>query len=89
MKYRYKFDYDCFYSEEDEYIAVSKERYTKEEAIKIIEGEIERKVIAENLLDLFVRNGYGYDEINNEPCHGCWLEEESGKGRCPVWAYKY
>lgn len=81
-----KFDYGIFYGGYDE-LAVSKEKYTKEEAIKIARVELEYK----KHKYLFVGDGYarhraGVNE-DNEPCVGWWLEYKEHKRSCPCWVF--
>jgi len=81
-----KFDYEIFYGGYDD-LAVSKQRYTKEEAIEIARGELEHR----NHEYLAIGDGYarhraGVNE-DNEPCVGWWLEYKEHKRSCPCWIF--
>ena len=80
-----KFDYEKFYGYED-ILAISKEKYTKEEAIKIARAEFEhsRKYLA--IGNGFVRHRAGVNE-DGEPCVGWWLEYTEHKRSCPCWIF--
>lgn len=69
-----KFDYDIFYGGADD-LGVSKEKYTKEEAIKIAMVELEQHNTNGLFLamsDAFARHRAGVNE-DDEPCVGWWL----------------
>lgn len=77
-----KFEYSLF---DNGYFAVSKQKYTKEQAVEIFKREID--------LDLpcliavgsaFVRYRYGIND-DNEPCSGWWIEIGERRRSCPVW----
>lgn len=81
-----KFEYENFFGGYDE-LAVSKEKYTKEQAIKIycVERSIpEGSEIA--VTDAFVRHRVGWNE-DNERCCGWWLEYKEHSRSCPVYAF--
>lgn len=81
-----KFDYEIFYGGFDE-LAVSKQRYSKEEAIKIAKEELKyRKHKYLAVGNAFVRHRAGQDE-NYEPCVGWWLEYKEHKRSCPCWVF--
>ena len=82
-----KFDFDGFTG--DYPVAVSKERYTEQEAIEIAKRELgEEKV---TVFDGYVRFGFGTDP--DDPCakprNAWWLDigKNYPKGCCPVWAF--
>lgn len=86
-----KFDYDCFYGGYD-MLAVSKERYTKEQAIEIAKKELadERELYGKKAF-LAIGNGYvrhraGVNE-DGEPCVGWWLEYAEHKRSCSCWIF--
>lgn len=82
-----KFDFDCFTG--DYPIAVSKERYTEQEAIEIAKCELDTDEI--EILSGYVHYGFGIDD--NDPCakarNTWWLTISKGcpKRCCPVWAF--
>lgn len=78
-----KFHEGVFYGDEEEY-AVSKERYTFEDAYETAAVELGTKdIVAE---DKFVYYGFGND--NGELYNGWWLTD-TPTGRCvPVWAFR-
>ena len=68
-------------------MAVSKEKYSKEEAIKIAKMEFEHrkhKYLATG--EGFVRHRAGVNE-DNELCVGWWLEYKEHKRSCPCWIF--
>lgn len=81
-----KFDYSIFFGGYD-CLAVSKEKYTREEAIKIALTELEYQ----SQKYLAIRNGFvvhraGINE-DGEPCVGWWLEYSKRKRSCPCWIF--
>ena len=78
-----KFDYDAFTG--DYPVAVSKERYTEQEAIEIAKSELGVNVVEK--ADGFVRYGYGVDD-DDELRNTWWLEFHESKHCCPVWAFR-
>lgn len=84
-----KFQYVMFYDGE-EILAVSKEKYSKEEAIEIAKVELERldseKPYFICINDGFVRHRAGVND-DGEPCVGWWLEEYPYKTSCPCWVF--
>lgn len=84
-----KFDYSIFYGGFDE-LAVSKEKYTKKEAIEIAKAELEleqwRKPYYLCVSDGFVRHRAGINE-DGEPCVRWWLEYKEHKRSCPCWLF--
>ena len=84
-----KFDYALFVGGFDE-LAVSKERYTKEQAIEIAKVELEMPY-AKKPYYICVGDGYavhraGVNE-DGEPCVGWWLEYKERKRSCPCWVF--
>ena len=81
-----KFDYGTFVGGYDEF-AVSKEKYTKEQAIQLycFEHNITQDTkIA--VMNAFVRHRVGWNE-DNERCCGWWLEYREHPRSCPVYAF--
>lgn len=82
-----KFDYDCFRGDGIDNFAVSKQRYTKEEAIEIAKREItwwDPKFLA--IGDGYVIHRAGITD-DGECCVGWWLEYEPRKRSCPAWVF--
>jgi hypothetical protein len=73
-------------------LAVSKEKYTKEQAIEIAKIELalsskdreKKPYIA--IGNGFVRHRAGVNE-DNEPCVGWWLEYHEYNRSCPTWVF--
>lgn len=82
-----KFTYDIFYGGYD-ILAVSKEKYTKEEAIELAKVELEHDEKPYYLAvgSAFVRHRAGVNE-DHEPCVGWWLEYKEHKRSCPCWVF--
>lgn len=82
-----KFDYLPFVGGYDE-LAVSKEKYTKEQAIEIAKFELERnkKPYYIAVGDGYVRHRAGVDE-DGEPRVCWWLEYTKHKRSCPCWVF--
>jgi hypothetical protein len=83
-----KFDYNVFYGGYDA-VAVSKEKYSKEEAIEIAKQELRPCGTDSYTLAIgngFVRHRAGVNE-DGEPCVGWWLEYSGHKRSCPVWVF--
>lgn len=81
-----KFDYASFCGGYDD-LAVSKERYTKEQAVEIARIELEHR----KHKYLFCGNGYVWHRAgvndDNEPCVGWWLEYSEHKRSCSCWVF--
>lgn len=84
------FDFDAFTG--DYPVAVSKERYTEQEAVEIAKRELDVDDV--NIFDGYVRYGYGVDP--DDPCakprNSWWLTIPGKCGYvpkrgCPVWAF--
>lgn len=82
-----KFEYASFYCGYDE-VAVSKEKFSKEEAIEIAKQELESmyKPYYIAVGNGYVRHRAGVNE-DYEPCVGLWLEYTEHKRSCPVWVF--
>lgn len=82
-----KFDYELFYGGYDN-IAISKEKYTKEQAIEIakVELAINKKPYYLAVGDGYVRHRAGINE-DHEPCVGWWLEYSEHKRSCPAYVF--
>lgn len=81
-----KFDFEAFTG--DYPLAVSKERYTEQEAIEIARNGLGVDEVEK--CDAFVRFGYGVDDddISAEVRNTWWLEWHKTKRCCPVWAFR-
>ena len=83
------FDYEFFFGGDDE-LAVSKEKYTKEEAIDLAKQQFDLPPHYGPyylcVCDCFVRHRGAVDEDGN-PCVCWWLEYEEHKRSCPCWAF--
>ena len=80
-----KFDYGIFFGGDDT-LAVSKEKYSREQAIEIAKAEI-----CDGIRYLYVGNGYvrhraGVDE-DYKPCVCWWLEYTEHKRSCPCFVF--
>ena len=83
-----KFDYAPF-TGDISYVAVSKQRYTKEQAIEIATvelAEVSDDICTLVLEDGFVRHRAGVNDDNN-PCVGWWLEWHEYSRSCPCWVF--
>lgn len=81
-----KFDYELFYGGYDD-LAVSKQRYSKEQAIEIARAELsyhKHKYLA--IGSGYARHRAGVNE-DGEPCVGWWLEYKEHKRSCPCWIF--
>ena len=80
-----KFDFDCFTG--DYPVAVSKERYTEQEAIEIAKRELGAEEI--EMFSGYVRFCFGTDEPGEKPRNTWWLTISKGcpKQCCPVWVF--
>lgn len=81
-----KFDYDSFYGGDDTF-AISKEKYTKEQAIEIAKDELypgQTCYLAVGSGSVRHRAGRNDD---GEPCVGWWLEYTEYKRSCPCWVF--
>lgn len=81
-----KFEYEHFYGGYDDF-AVSKEKYSKEQAIALYctEKNIQKgEKIA--VMDAFVRHRVGWN-ADNERCVCWWLEYKEHSRSCPVYAF--
>jgi hypothetical protein len=81
-----KFDYDAFTG--DYPVAVSKERYTEQEATEIAKRELGVEEVEKT--NAYVRYGYGIDDDDPGagPRNTWWLEMSKPKKGCPVWAFR-
>lgn len=82
-----KFDYDKFFGGYDN-LAVSKEKYTKGQAIEIAKIELEsiNKPYYIAIGEGYARHRAGRNE-DNELCVGWWLEYKEHKRSCPCWVF--
>lgn len=82
-----KFNYDAFYDEEGQcIIAVSKQKYSQEQAREIAKKELSTEEIVEDTENMYVR--YGLGTLDGEKRQGYWLEYRKTKVSSPVWAFK-
>lgn len=87
-----KFDNGKFYDGYDILLAVSKEKYSKEQAVEIAKREFEhRKSKNGNPVFLavenrFVRHRASVNE-DGEPCVSWWLEYSEHRRSCPCWVF--
>lgn len=81
-----KFDFDAFTG--DYPLAVSKERYTEQEAIEIAKRELGTGKI--EMLSGYVRFCFGTDEPGEKPRNTWWLAISKGcpKRCCPVYVFR-
>ena len=79
-----KFTYEMFFNENgDGYVAVSKQKYSKEQAIEIAKKEFETNKIKDYGTEMFVR--YGLGVLNGEKRQCYWLEErKTRREKLPV-----
>jgi len=83
-----KFDYMNFWGDCIETLAVSKEKYTKEQAIEVAKIELESigKPYYIAVGNCYVRHRAGVNE-DGEPCVCWWLEYEEHSRSCPCWIF--
>lgn len=86
-----KFDYGAFYSWDERYFAVSRQRYTEAEARELFARETDCKEEFFEAEIAAVRWRAGIDE-DGEP-RVCWwleLDHDGTEPRyCPVWLFEY
>ena len=87
-----KFDFEIFRDDID-FLAVSKERYSKEEAIAVAQRELCghdcskcKEACFFGVSNAFVRWRVGWND-EHERCAGWWLETQEGPRCCPVWMF--
>ena len=81
-----KFEYYKFCSKFDR-LAVSKEKYTKKQAIEIAKRELTYKYKYLAIGNAFVRmHIYGVNE-DGEPLSCWWLEYHEHESSCPCWVF--
>lgn len=83
-----KFDYSIFCGGYDD-LAVSKEKYTKEQAIEIAKSELlpnRNKPYELAIGSGYVRHRAGINEDGN-PQVGWWLEYDERSRSCPAWIF--
>lgn len=84
-----KFEFNIFYGGYDT-LAVSKEKYTKAQAIEIAKRELELPSVQKPYYiaigNGWVRHRTGRNE-DNEPCVGWWLEYEQYNRSCPCFVF--
>ena len=80
-----KFDFGIF----GELVVVSKEKYTKEEAVEFAKREFDSEFRKDKVLyykDRYVRHRVGRNDFG-EPCVGWWIEPKKKKRCCPCWIF--
>ena len=90
IKGKSKFDFEIFYGDWGNWLGISKQRYTKDKAIKLWEREMMTVFDDENFIveDAFVRYRFGRTE-DNEPQSGWWLEwKDCGNKSVPAWSIR-
>lgn len=83
-----KFEWDVFVGGYD-MVAVSKERFTKEEAVAIFAREYslpKGTVVA--IGSAWVKHRAGVNE-DGEPCVGWWIEYRDSGRNCPCWVLHF
>lgn len=91
IKGKSKFDYEFFYGDDGSWIGISKQVYSREEAIAIWEEETDKKFDenSRSVQDRFARYRFGLNE-DDEPVSGWFLEgEDHGNKSVPVWAINW
>jgi hypothetical protein len=88
MKKESKFDYSCFYDEYNDrnLIAVNKDKYTVEEATKMIKYEL--GIESNDDCKIEIKEGYvrfGFGKMCDELINGWWLENEKHKNSVEVY----
>lgn len=83
MRKMSKFDFAIFRDEYDE-LAVSMQRYSKDEAIAMAKLEIDVEPLM--MGKSYVTHRAGINE-DGEPCVGWWLDKKPYKRSCPVWVF--
>ena len=83
-----KFDVSLFYSDDLNYIAFSKEKYTKEQAIEQARKEIFPEHPVMMSPDFTVR-WQAQGSVDGKPYVGWYLMPEKLKRCCEVWAFPY
>ncbi|MCH3943046.1 MAG: hypothetical protein LKE37_05085 [Atopobiaceae bacterium] len=81
-----KFDHEAFIGEGGTFYAVSKERYSLEEATAIAERELECPVVLLEV-DWVARHRAGIDDWG-DPRVGWWLDDGPLPRSCPVWSFE-
>ena len=90
IKGKSKFDFELFYGDWGNWLGISKQRYTKEQAIELWERErmmkFDEKIHV--VEDAFVRYRFGTDMDGNH-MSGWWLEwKDYGSKSVPVWSIR-
>jgi len=87
IKSKSKFDFNIFYGGYDSF-AVSKQKYTKEQATELakIELETHEKPYYIAVGSGFVTHRAGINE-DGEPGVGWWLEYKEHERSCPAWVF--
>ena len=90
IKGKSKFDFEVFYGDWVAWLGISKQKYTKEEAVALWEQQLVLKFDEKDHIveDAFVRYRFGRNE-DNEPCSCWWLEwKDYGSKSVPVWSIR-
>lgn len=90
MKKQSKFDYAMFYFDYERMFAVSKQKFSREQAIALFEQECDAPVVYE-ITDAAVRWRAGVDMYGERRV--CWWLELDYDGTeprcCPVWVFEF
>ena len=90
IKGKSKFDFEVFYGDWAAWLGISKQKYTKEEAVALWEQQLGLKFDEKDHIveDAFVRYRFGRNE-DNEPCSCWWLEwKDYGNKSVPAWSIR-
>ena len=90
IKGKSKFDFEVFHGDWAAWLGISKQKYTKEEAVALWEQQLVLKFDEKDHIveDAFVRYRFGRNE-DNEPCSGWWLEwKDYGSKSVPAWSIR-
>lgn len=81
-----KFEYG--WSDDNTY-AVSKERFSKQEALEMFKEELNyiKEPYYVQIEDAYIRHRAGVTD-KNEPRVGWWIEYTNHKRNCPVWLFR-
>lgn len=88
-----KFDYNCFYSDDEIYIGFNAEKYSEQQALDIAKIELANgleKEVDKNLLLIepaWIRYGFSVD-LNGDKVNGYWLEFEPSGNAFKAWAVR-
>lgn len=90
IKGKSKFNFEVFYGDWVGWLGISKQRYTKEQAIELWEKQLGLKFDDKGYIveDAFVRYRFGRS-IDDEPISGWFLEwKDYGNKSVPAWSIR-